>query len=326
MATSNQGQIVHTGKDHKLSHPHPQPLERNPAAVYLASLSQGSRRTMRGALDKVAAMLTNERCDAISLDWSRLRFQHVALVRSELLSEYAASTVNKHLSAIRGTLKAAYRLRQMRGEDYRNAAAVESVKVKTEPAGRMLSSQEVAALLAACADDPTPAGIRDAAMIALWAVTGPRRAELVGLGVEDYNPENGAVKIRQGKGRKERTVYIANEAKAAMDDWLALRGTMGGPLFIPVHQTGRMRIAGMTPQAAYNILTKRAAQAGIENVSPHDLRRTAISNLIDATDLSTAQKIAGHADPKTTARYDRRGERAKQRAATKMSVAYEGMR
>ena len=53
-----------------------------------------------------------------------------------------------------------------------------SVKVETEPAGRMLASWEISALLAACADDPTAAGVRDAAMIALWAVAGPRRAGL----------------------------------------------------------------------------------------------------------------------------------------------------
>jgi integrase len=87
-----------------------------------------------------------------------------------------------------------------------------------------------------------------------------------------------------------------------------------------------MRVERMTAQAAYAILKRRARQAGVENVSPHDLRRTAISNLIDATDLSTAQKVAGHADPKTTARYDRRGERAKQDATAKMSLDYDGVR
>ena len=98
------------------------------------------------------------------------------------------------------------------------------------------------------------------------------------------------------------------------------------PLFVPVHQSGRMRVARMTTQAVYNMLQKRAGQADIADVTPHDFRRTAISNLIDATDLATAQAIAGHADPKTTARYDRRGERKKQEAAALLTVAYTGRR
>jgi integrase len=302
------------------------PLDRNPAAVYLASLGQGSRRTMRWALDNVADLLTAGRCDALTLDWSQLHFQHVAAVRSRLIEEYAPSTVNKHLSAIRGTLKAAYKLGYIGGEQYRKATDVNGVKNEAEPAGRMLSAQELAALLRACTDDPSPAGARDAAMIALWAVAGPRRAEIVNLDTGHYDPQTGAVRIRKAKGNKDRTVYIANEARQAMDDWLAIRGPIEGPLFVPVHQTGKMRISRMTPQSVYDILQKRAAEARVINVSPHDLRRTAISNLIDATDLSTAQKIAGHADPKTTARYDRRGERAKQQAAAKLSLAYRRIR
>lgn len=300
------------------------PLDQNPAAVYLASLSPGSRRTMRWALDNVADLLTSGRCDALAIDWSSVRFQHVAAVRTRLIEDYAASTVNKHLSAIKGTLQAAYKLGQITGEHYRKATDVKTVKSDTEPAGRMLSSTEVAALLKACTQDPSPAGPRDAAMIALWAVAGPRRAEIVHLDLRDYNPQSGAVRIRRAKGNKDRTVYIDNEAKQAMNDWLAIRGPIDGPLFIPVHQSGKMRISTMTPQAVYDILQKRAEEAEVSNVSPHDLRRTAISNLIDATDLSTAQKIAGHADPKTTARYDRRGERAKQKAAAKLNLAYNG--
>ena len=158
-------------------------------------------------------------------------------------------------------------------------------------------------------------------MMALWAVAGPRRAEIVSLDVGDYDAETGAVHIL-GKRHKERTVYVGNEAKQAMGVWLAVRGLLPGPLFIPVHQTGKMRMGRLTTQAVYKILKKRADQAGVKDVSPHDMRRTALSNLIDKTDLATAQAIGGHADPKTTARYDRRGERAKQAAAARMTVPY----
>lgn len=302
------------------------PLDRNPAAVYLAGLAEGSRRTMRGALDKVAELLTGGACDALSLAWSQVRYPHVKAIRTALAADYAAATVNKHLSAIRGVLREAYKLGQMTAEAYRRAVDVESVKGERSPAGRMLSRREVAALLAACTDDPSPAGPRDAAMIALWAVAGPRRSEIVDLDLRDYYPDTGAVEIRAGKGNKDRTVYVDNGAKDALGDWLALRGKIEGPLFVPVHQSGRMRIDRLTPQAVYNILKKRAAEAGIEDATPHDLRRTAISNLIDRTDLSTAQKIAGHSDPATTARYDRRGERAKQVAASRMDVDYRGFR
>lgn len=307
----------------------PLPPDRDPAVVYLASLSEGSRRTIRCALNKVARLLgldpvkTEEReITCRYCRWAGLRLEHMTSVRSQLVREYAPATVNKHLSAIRGTLKAAYRLGQMTGEEYHRAAGVESVSAEREPAGRLLTQSEIDALMRACTDDPTPAGARDAAMIALWAVTGPRRAEIVNLNAQDYDRETGAVRIRGHRNQTERTVYIANNAKEAVDDWLDVRGQVEGPLFVPIHQSGKLRISRMTPQAAYSILRKRAQQAGIDAVSPHDLRRTAVSNLIDKTDLSTAQRIAGHADPKTTARYDRRGDRVKQEAAEAMTLSY----
>ena len=67
------------------------------------------------------------------------------------------------------------------------------------------------------------AGVRDAAIISLMCTCGLRRSEVVGLNLGDYDQNTGRI-IVLGKGRKERTVYLVNEAAKAMDDWLWIRG------------------------------------------------------------------------------------------------------
>jgi len=289
-------------------------LERNPAAVYLASLSYGSRRTMRDALNTIAALLSANRANAFTLNWAALRFQHTAAVRSKLAETYHAATVNKMLCALRGVLKTAWRLGQMDADDYARAADVPSVSGERLPRGRALTAGEIDALMDACLREESTAGVRDAAMIALLRAGGLRRAELCALNVEDYNAETGALIVR-GKRNKERTAYVTNGAKDALDDWLAVRGKEAGALFCPITKGGTILVRRMFPEAVFNMLRKRAAQAGVKNVSPHDFRRTFVSDLLDAgADIVTVQHLAGHSNVQTTARYDRRGEQAKRKA------------
>lgn len=293
-------------------------LDENPAAVYLAGLNPSSRRTMEAALDTIARLgLGDERVTCWDVPWPQLRFQHTQAVKSALAEQYAHTTANRMLSALRGVLKTAWKLGLMSAEEYQKAASVESIRGETLPSGRSLAAGELVGLLHRC--PPTPLGIRDAAIISLLYGCGLRRAELVALDLAHYIKEESELRIR-GKGNKQRAVPLGNAA-LALADWLEIRGEKAGPLFWGLGNRNNGR--RLTDQAVYNMLRKRTKEAGVEKLSPHDFRRTFVGDLLDAgADIVTVQKMAGHASPITTSRYDRRGQQAKHKAAALLHIPY----
>lgn len=326
-------ELTTTGTPNNLAIIDQQPLSGNPAAVYLASLRPGSRPAMQRALNTIAGILgmpdPNEGLPArsasrvpddrfLAVPWAQMRFQHTTAVRAALADLFAHATANKALSAMRGALKASWQLGQMSGDDYHLAVSVGNVQGETVPAGRAVTQGELVALLNTCDQDST--GIRDAAIISILYACGLRRAELVGLRLADYNQADGELLVR-GKRNKQRKMPVARGAAAALADWLAVRGNAPGPLFIG---TGNRQSGGeLTTQAIYAMLQTRAAAAGIADLSPHDFRRTFVGDLLDAgADVVTVQKLAGHANVTTTARYDRRDAKAKRAAVDLLHVPY----
>jgi site-specific recombinase XerD len=97
-----------------------------------------------------------------------------------------------------------------------------------------------------------------------------------------------------------------------------------GPLFFPIRKGGRnVERRRMTAQTLRDMLLKRARQASVKNLTPHDLRRTFVGDMLDAgADISAVQQLAGHSSVDTTQRYDRRGEEVKRRAAGLLTVPY----
>lgn len=303
------------------------PPDRHPAAVYLARLAPGSRRAMRQALDTVAGLLSGGRLDAVSFPWPSVRYQHAQAGRSALAERYAPATANKMLSALRGVLREAWRLGYVDAESYRRAADVEAVKGNTLPAGRALTDGELRALFDVCAEDNSPAGARDAALLAVLFGGGLRRSEAVALDVADFDASTGALAVRHGKGNKARQVYATNGGKRAIEDWIAVRGALPGPLLCPVAKGGRVDPRRLTAQAVLYRLRELAERAGVDRFSPHDCRRTFITALIDSgADLVVVQHLAGHASVQTTAQYDRRGEESKKKAAGLIHIPYRGGR
>jgi site-specific recombinase XerC len=144
----------------------------------------------------------------------------------------------------------------------------------------------------------------------------------VALDLDNFDAETGELRII-GKGNRARKGWLTNGSRDALDAWLVFRGSNPGPLFYPVRKGGHVECRRMTDGAVAELVRRLASQAKIARISPHDARHHFIGSLLDAgADLSVTQALAGHSSPATTSRYDRRGDRAKKRAAELLHVPF----
>lgn len=116
----------------------------------------------------------------------------------------------------------------------------------------------------ACAGDETAASVRDASILALLYACGPRRSEVAALSLASHDPISGELRVI-GKGDKERLLYARNGFAEALTDWRTIQGGEPGPLFCPINNGGRLLAGrGITDQAVYDVLRKRAREAGVQ--------------------------------------------------------------
>jgi site-specific recombinase XerD len=294
--------------------------------VYLARFDgKESERTMRRCLDRLAVMIAPALEDSPDpgerVPWEAIRYAHVIMLRAHLTSSgWSPSHVNKHLSALRGVLREAWRLGLLAAEDLARAIDVGQVEGSREPAGRNLHADEIRALLAACLAEPGPLGIRDAAMVALLQSTGLRRDEVAGALLERYDAGERSLRVI-GKGNKERTVYLHPAAIPYLERWMVVVGARRGPVFRPVDRWGNLTDRHLSARSVGYVVDRRRREAGLQPTSTHDFRRTFVGDFLDAGgDLVQAQALAGHASPTTTSRYDRRPGRERRAAVDRLSL------
>lgn len=298
-------------------------IPESPVSRYLGRLKPGSRRTQQAALGQVATLLTDGAVSAADLPWHLLTERDTQEVRRQLAASYAPTTANRMIAALRGVLKEAWRLGLMDAEKYHRASALESLPWSTSPRGRVLTDSEIRALFDACSRDPTPAGVRDAALLTVLYAGGLRRSEASALDVRDYDASTGALTIQGTTAHSARTIYAFDDAAEALNRWMAHRGPSRGPLFVPIDKAGKvlLRDERMRDQSIYRALLKRAAQAEVSAFSPQDLRRTFITRLLESgADVSTVQRLAGHRSVVTTQRYDRRSAVSRRELARMLTV------
>jgi len=210
----------------------------------------------------------------------------------------AAATVARKLSGLSSWYDFLVKLRAVDGNPVGGADRPYVSRDHSATVG--LTPDEVDALLSEAA----AAGVRHNAVLILLADLGLRVGELVGLDLDDLGWERGHRTVRfVGKGGRPRRRALTPGAAAALDDYLRGRGAEPGPLFVTA--TG----ARLDRHAVFRLVRRLAAQAGIpaaERLSPHSLRHAfATTARAEGVPLEDVQDAMGHADPRTTRRYDR---------------------
>ena len=163
-------------------------------------------------------------------------------------------------------------------------------------------------------EDPDPRILRDRALLEFLYGTGARISEATGLDVDDLDHLNREPAVLlSGKGGKQRYVPVGSYAVRALDAYLvrgrpalaakAGRSTAGGRTASPAVFLNA-RGGRLTRQGAWGILREAAARAGKPDVSPHTLRHSFATHLLDGgADIRVVQELLGHASVTTTQVY-----------------------
>ncbi|MEB7499246.1 site-specific integrase [Leclercia pneumoniae] len=277
--------------------------------AYIGGLAPSGRRGITSLLNRSASILKRD-ADAADYPWEQLNYAAVAKVRAALLDDgYAVSSVNMALSALRGVAQTAFNLNCMDAETLARIRSVKRVSGDVQRKGRALDRQEMRALIqAAKQHQHASRRCRDAAIVLTLCGTGLRAGELVKLERRDY--DNGILTVRQGKGRKYREIHVSDAVDKAIRAWVKVSANEAeNALFSPIQRNGKTATQPLTTTGLTGILAELQQTAGIARFTPHDMRRTFITRLLEqGVDINTVRQLAGHSDISTTTRYDYRNE------------------
>lgn len=266
---------------------------------HLAQVDNRSAHTVRAYLGDVVSLLDHAAAGGLThpgrLDIAVLRGWLARLVGSGA----ARSSQARRAAAARAFTAWAHRTGLC---DTDVGALLASPKAHRE-LPTVLRADEAAGLMAAPEPTSAPLPLRDRAVLELLYATGVRVSELCGLDRADLDGARRVVRVL-GKGAKERAVPYGIPAQDAVDAWLrwgrpTLAGAGSGDALLLGVRGGRLQ-----PTVVRRIVAEAARRAGLPHTSPHDLRHSAATHLLDGgADLRAVQELLGHAALSSTQIY-----------------------
>lgn len=251
----------------------------------------------------------------------------VIAYRSALVNDgLSPATINRRLSSVRQLMREAF-LRDLIPANPANGIRGLKVDRDYSPTAA-LSVLQVAQVLDAI-DASSLKGKRDLALLSLLARSGMRRDEAARVKVGDFTQDSGHTILPvEGKGGKTRKVKVGADLLKALRSWIAAAGLQpSDPLFPAMGKGDRvLREKAMSTQGIADVVKARVSSALGEEwrarISPHSLRHSFITIALQAgCPLHRVQYTVGHADPRTTERYDRLRESLEDNASDYVAKA-----
>jgi integrase/recombinase XerD len=295
-----------------------------PCALYLGRLSPTSRSSIASQLNSVAKLMNWP--DDYGSYFAKIDYQQALVIRTVLTNAgWQPRSVNRAMIAIRGIIKVAVMMGQADQKEAAHIATIDRLK-HPEHQGTPLSAKQVNQLFTLLERGRCAVAKRNVAVFALLLGTGLRRSELVALLLSDYNRRDHTLLVRNGKGNKSRLLFLPIWCQEHIAVWLRERRLEDGFLLCKTYTSGKVvPDVGMTVSSVYRLIKQKLTAIGVPNVSPHDMRRTFITRLLEQNvDINTVRQMAGHADIRTTTVYDKRDHQFMKQAAQTLSYISAG--